>query len=635
MAYQVSFVSGPLRGQRRELQRRRMDLGSDLGCHIWLDDASLAPRHAELDLQGGGVQVRSLVADRLVRVNGIEVQEALLAPGDELQIGASRIRFGRAPGQWRRIVPIVAIGGATITGLIVGGRMLLKRALTRGEPIPAVVRTPAARKPPEVVTPGLHEMERIDAGMNSTNPPAPSPSSPPPPAAQPPPTAAPAIPVPEVPEIPPTPELPRPPTPAPDIPAVELPSPKPAPPAPAPIPDAPTAAEQQAARERAARETAAAALLAEAQAELNRGDAAAADRTLARLQTEQPDYLPGLAARARRLESLNQLGNAEKLWIRVLQHSTSGPLYDEAATALARIAAKQIPDSPAPVVPEIPIQPPEPPPEAPVLPVPPKPKPPVTPTPAPAKPPVTPIKMPKPVTPAPVTPAAPRPATQPAAETPKPPAPAQPQPPPAPVAVLPAPAPATASGYRPPFAVLPESPGPTNAAAARPDTPRATAARPKPAVTPRPAPDADPGIRIVSIEPQRFPATADVADMRTLRITLVPAGSTETLRPEQIRLEVQFYDLLERTGVASPSRAAQSIRSDDAGETWESGQARTYTAVYSMPRSLYDREELRGNAPRYYGYRVRVFYNNRLQDQQAKPLTLPLRSGSTYPAVPR
>jgi hypothetical protein len=80
---------------------RRVPVGSDQAvvigrlpeCDVVLPDSNVSRRHAELRRKGDGVFVTDLGSTNGTRVNGTMVREQLLASGDEVTVGATRLIF--------------------------------------------------------------------------------------------------------------------------------------------------------------------------------------------------------------------------------------------------------------------------------------------------------------------------------------------------------------------------------------------------------------------------------------------------------------------------------------------------------------------------------------------------------------
>lgn len=72
-------------------------VGRGPGCDIRIDDAALSERHAQFELQGDRVVLRSLAGGDFMAVNGIPVTDAVLSPGDQIAIDQHRFLL-EAPG---------------------------------------------------------------------------------------------------------------------------------------------------------------------------------------------------------------------------------------------------------------------------------------------------------------------------------------------------------------------------------------------------------------------------------------------------------------------------------------------------------------------------------------------------------
>jgi pSer/pThr/pTyr-binding forkhead associated (FHA) protein len=81
------------RSKRELLLVGRLIVGRDPACEISHGDPRLSRRHAELDVTPEGVRVRDLQSRNGIRVNGEAVDEALLKPGDSVQIAHLVLQF--------------------------------------------------------------------------------------------------------------------------------------------------------------------------------------------------------------------------------------------------------------------------------------------------------------------------------------------------------------------------------------------------------------------------------------------------------------------------------------------------------------------------------------------------------------
>ncbi|MEC7582927.1 MAG: protein kinase [Planctomycetota bacterium] len=93
----LTVETGPLAGHRLDLDRDRPTvIGSGEACDLRLEDASVAAEHAVVKaLRDEGFGVKALT-DGGLTVNGKAVQAAALQPGDVLEVGPARIRYGEA-----------------------------------------------------------------------------------------------------------------------------------------------------------------------------------------------------------------------------------------------------------------------------------------------------------------------------------------------------------------------------------------------------------------------------------------------------------------------------------------------------------------------------------------------------------
>lgn len=84
-------VGGPHHGRCFTLQATRV-AGRDPGADIVIDDPACAPRHASIELHEGRVLLRDLGSEDGSLVNGVQVRDCWLQPGDQVAFDA-RHRF--------------------------------------------------------------------------------------------------------------------------------------------------------------------------------------------------------------------------------------------------------------------------------------------------------------------------------------------------------------------------------------------------------------------------------------------------------------------------------------------------------------------------------------------------------------
>ncbi len=129
-------------------------------------------------------------------------------------------------------------------------------------------------------------------------------------------------------------------------------------------------------------------------------------------------------------------------------------------------------------------------------------------------------------------------------------------------------------------------------------------------------------VRLASIDQQKFQANEDFEEMRILNIGLVPDSPTADFRADSVQVQVSFFDEDEKTGAVSPTRAITPKAPLKPDGLWGQEEASYVSATYLVPRGLRQQESRGGQASRFYGYVVRVYYDGKLQDQDARPKTL-------------
>jgi pSer/pThr/pTyr-binding forkhead associated (FHA) protein len=72
-------------------------VGRGAACDIRIDDAALAERHAQFELHGDRIVLRSLAGGEFMSVNGVPVADAVLSPGDQIVVDQHRFLL-EAPG---------------------------------------------------------------------------------------------------------------------------------------------------------------------------------------------------------------------------------------------------------------------------------------------------------------------------------------------------------------------------------------------------------------------------------------------------------------------------------------------------------------------------------------------------------
>jgi hypothetical protein len=80
-------------GRRIEIGETPLVIGRMPECDVALSDPNVSRRHAEVRRQGTGFVVVDLGSTNGTRVNGAQIKERPLNNGDEITVGASKLRF--------------------------------------------------------------------------------------------------------------------------------------------------------------------------------------------------------------------------------------------------------------------------------------------------------------------------------------------------------------------------------------------------------------------------------------------------------------------------------------------------------------------------------------------------------------
>ena len=84
---------GPSQGTAFPLTPPVVRIGRGPEQEVFLDDITVSRQHAELRATGAGWQIVDLGSLNGTYVNSVSTSEAMLANGDEIQIGKYRFRF--------------------------------------------------------------------------------------------------------------------------------------------------------------------------------------------------------------------------------------------------------------------------------------------------------------------------------------------------------------------------------------------------------------------------------------------------------------------------------------------------------------------------------------------------------------
>lgn len=89
----IVMVSQPAPGAEFALGRPLTRIGRAEELDVWINHRSISREHAEITNDGGTIRIKDLGSANGVRVNGRDVQQAELKPGDNLELGQVRFRF--------------------------------------------------------------------------------------------------------------------------------------------------------------------------------------------------------------------------------------------------------------------------------------------------------------------------------------------------------------------------------------------------------------------------------------------------------------------------------------------------------------------------------------------------------------
>src|SRR3989338_4478155 len=92
MAY-VEVLNGPEVGKKASITQETFFLGRDANNHLVLSDRTVSRKHAVINKVEGNFMVSDLKSLKGLLVNGSKMDEALLEDGDEIAVGAVRVRF--------------------------------------------------------------------------------------------------------------------------------------------------------------------------------------------------------------------------------------------------------------------------------------------------------------------------------------------------------------------------------------------------------------------------------------------------------------------------------------------------------------------------------------------------------------
>lgn len=133
----IEVLNGPEVGQKTDIAVEVFFIGRDANNHLVLSDRTVSRKHAVINLLKGKYVLSDLKSLKGLLVNGVKKREAVLEHGDEIALGAVRLRFhgdGEKkdlpfPAKRKRGLRLLA-GGLALVFVIALFFFILKRAGT-------------------------------------------------------------------------------------------------------------------------------------------------------------------------------------------------------------------------------------------------------------------------------------------------------------------------------------------------------------------------------------------------------------------------------------------------------------------------------------------------------------------------
>ncbi|MCS6798153.1 MAG: FHA domain-containing protein [Myxococcota bacterium] len=111
------MLTPPAPGAEFALSRPRTRIGRAEDLDAWINHKSISREHAEVVRDGEALKIRDLGSSNGIRVNGKDVSEAVLQPGDIVELGQVRFRFVGEGEAYHfdadRTVQVEAVGAGT------------------------------------------------------------------------------------------------------------------------------------------------------------------------------------------------------------------------------------------------------------------------------------------------------------------------------------------------------------------------------------------------------------------------------------------------------------------------------------------------------------------------------------------
>jgi len=131
-------------------------------------------------------------------------------------------------------------------------------------------------------------------------------------------------------------------------------------------------------------------------------------------------------------------------------------------------------------------------------------------------------------------------------------------------------------------------------------------------------------IRIEDVRMERVePSGSEFDDMRVVNFVLRRRSGRASIRAEDVRVLVDFFDRVESNGEIAATTGLVPARELKMKGKWGVGRRRALSAAWMVPHGLRQKEKAEtGREREYYGYVISVFYDGILQDRYAEPADL-------------
>lgn len=127
---------------------------------------------------------------------------------------------------------------------------------------------------------------------------------------------------------------------------------------------------------------------------------------------------------------------------------------------------------------------------------------------------------------------------------------------------------------------------------------------------------------IQSVDQRKHLTSGDFEEMRSIKISIAPVSSVGNLDIDAVWVDVTFFDEDKSTGEITISGIEASKERLGVEGPWAQHESKILTSTYSVPTGYREQELHIGRQTQYYGFIVRLYYFDTLQDEYARPKSL-------------